>query len=54
MLATHTPRIIVMGNHNLLLEQVMGHRIKDSLDSAGYTPLRSIGDTWIYVYSAKQ
>ncbi len=51
--AAHTPRIVVLGNQNHFLEEVMGDTAKNSLRANGYTAIRSIGDTSIYVCCAK-
>jgi len=47
--AAHVPCIVVLGNQNHQLEEVMGDKIKSSLRAHGYTLARSIGDTSIYV-----
>ena len=47
--AAHVPCVVVLGNENHQLEQVMGDRVKSSLLAHGYTLARSIGDTSIYV-----
>src|ERR1019366_5804668 len=51
--AAHVPRIVVLGNKNLYLEEVMGDTTKSSLRADGYTLVRSIGDTSIYVWCCK-
>jgi hypothetical protein len=51
--AAHVPRIVVLGNETLYMEQVMGDTAKSWLRAHGYTVVRSIGDTSIYVCCAK-
>lgn len=51
--AAHTPRIVVLGNQNHLMEEATGDRVKTSLHAHGYTVVRSIGDASIYVCCAK-
>jgi hypothetical protein len=51
--ATHTPRIVVLGNQNHYMNMVMGDTAKTSLRAHGYTVVRSIGDTSIYVCCSK-
>ena len=47
--ASHAPRIVVLGNENLFMEEAMVDAPKTSLRAHGYTVVRSIGDTSIYV-----
>jgi xanthosine utilization system XapX-like protein len=51
--AAHTPRIVVLGNQNHLMEEAIGDRVKTSLRADGYTLVRSIGGISIYVCSSK-
>jgi len=51
--AAHTPRIVVLGNQNRLVEEVMGQAAESSLRAQGYTLARSIGDASIYVCCSK-
>ena len=48
--AAHTPRIVVLGNENHLMEEATGDRVKTSLRAHGYTVVRSIGDASIYCF----
>ena len=47
--AAHTPRVVVLGNQNLFMRQVIGVTARQSLLAHGYIPVRSIGGTSIYV-----
>jgi len=49
-LATHTPRVVVLGNQNHLMEEAMGDRVKTSLRAHGYAMVRSIGGASIYCF----
>jgi 4-amino-4-deoxy-L-arabinose transferase-like glycosyltransferase len=51
--AAHVPCIVVLGNQNHQMEEVMGDRMKSSLLAHGYTLVRLIGDTSIYVCGSK-
>lgn len=51
--AAHTPRIVVLGNQNRYMEEVMGNKAEASLRAHGYTVVRSIGDASIYVCCSK-
>jgi 4-amino-4-deoxy-L-arabinose transferase-like glycosyltransferase len=51
--AAHTPRVVVLGNQNHFMEEVMGETAKSSLRAHGYASVRSIGDTSIYVCCSK-
>jgi hypothetical protein len=51
--AAHVPRIVVLGNENYYMREVMRDTAKSSLRAHGYTLVRSIGDTSIYVCCAK-
>ena len=50
--AAHVPRIVVLGNQQVLGEQTR-YTAETSLRAHGYTLVRSIGDTSIYVYYSK-
>src|SRR5664279_5833066 len=49
--AAHVPRLVVLGNQNHLMEVVVENTAKSSLRVHGYTLVRSIGDTSIYICS---
>src|SRR5664279_4231199 len=51
--AAHVPRIVVLGNQNHLMEVVVENTGKSSLRAHGYTLVRSIGDTSIYICCSK-
>jgi 4-amino-4-deoxy-L-arabinose transferase-like glycosyltransferase len=51
--AAHVPRIVVLGNQHPLGER-MRYTAETSLRAHGYTLVRSIGDTSIYVYYSKR
>jgi 4-amino-4-deoxy-L-arabinose transferase-like glycosyltransferase len=51
--AAHTPRIVVVGNQNHYMEEVMGDTAEASLRAHGYTVVRSIGNASIYVCCSK-
>lgn len=52
--AAHTPRIVVLGNpQNRLMKELMEDTAQSSLRADGYTLVRSIGDTSIYVCGSK-
>jgi hypothetical protein len=51
--AAHVPRIVVLGNQNHLMEVVVENTGKSSLRAHGYTLVRSIGDTSLYICCSK-
>jgi 4-amino-4-deoxy-L-arabinose transferase-like glycosyltransferase len=51
--AAHRPPVVVLGNENHYMEEVMGDTAKRSLTAHGYTLVRSIGGASIYVCCAK-
>jgi len=55
--AAHVPRVVVVQNNqehkSILVPEVMGDAAKSSLLTNGYTLVRSIGDTSIYVCCSK-
>jgi|ERR1019366_1985345 hypothetical protein len=51
--AAHVPRVVVLGKESFSIEEAMADAAKTSLRAHGYTLVRSIGDTSIYVCCAK-
>ena len=51
--AAHRPRIVVLGKQNYLMTYAMGDAAESSLRANGYTSVRSIGSTSIYIYPSK-
>ena len=48
-LAAHVPRVVVLGNQNSLAKKAMGDNVADSLRTRGYSLVRTVGNTSIYV-----
>jgi len=52
--AARLPRVVVVGNQNPSMQQVMQDTARNTLVAHGYTLARSIGDSSIYICCSKQ